>query len=128
MARSCGIPQRTMASYCKGETEPRTTDLVKIARAMRVSLEWLAAGEGPMQENLPISANSAAESPAFNRDALADVIEVVEEWLRRNGRTLPPSKKAEVFTELYEMAIEDSEPRSARTNLRVVERILRLVS
>ena len=53
LARSCGVPQRTMANYCDGEREPKTTDLVRIAQAVSVRIEWLAAGVEPMRLGEP---------------------------------------------------------------------------
>lgn len=40
-ARSCGIPQQTMANYCKGERVPSLEALCRICSTNVVSADWL---------------------------------------------------------------------------------------
>jgi transcriptional regulator with XRE-family HTH domain len=47
LARLCQINQRTMAGYVSGGYEPRASDLLKIAKATNVNVEWLLTGDGP---------------------------------------------------------------------------------
>ncbi|WP_085558248.1 helix-turn-helix domain-containing protein [Azospirillum agricola] len=131
LARICGIPQRTMAGWVAGDREPKISDAAQIATRTGIRLEWLATGVEPMRhgEEVDVAAGALSSQPSqpINRQALMDVIRLVEEWLRRNKRDLSPDKKAEVFTELYEMSIENDTD-SATTDPKIVGRILRLVS
>ena len=49
VSRMCGIPRRTLDNYRVGGSEPRVTDIPKIAQALGVYIEWLVSGEGPMR-------------------------------------------------------------------------------
>ncbi|HQS09519.1 MAG: hypothetical protein B7Y12_01945 [Rhizobiales bacterium 24-66-13] len=46
LSRKTAIPRRTLESYLAGDSEPKASRLVAIARAVDVTIEWLAAGEG----------------------------------------------------------------------------------
>ncbi|MFU2132737.1 LexA family transcriptional regulator [Gallibacterium anatis] len=43
-ARAVGVAQATLARWVKGEADPSRTNLISIAQAANVSLEWLAIG------------------------------------------------------------------------------------
>ncbi|MGA1856959.1 helix-turn-helix domain-containing protein [Azospirillum sp. 11R-A] len=135
LARVCEMPQRTMANYVEGKTEPRASDAVKIAKAAGVRLEWLLAGDGPMRIDEISStvvrfpaARPKETSASLDRHLLEQIISQVEAWLEDNGRVLPPSQKSSVFTELYEMALEDCVEGEATSDPKKVGRILRLVT
>ncbi|MFL7904718.1 helix-turn-helix domain-containing protein [Azospirillum argentinense] len=135
LARACDMPQRTMANYTDGKSEPRASDAVKIARVAGVRLEWLLTGEGAVRADepgsgvvpFPITPWKETAS-ALNRNLLEQVIAQVEEWLENNGRVLPPHQKSAVFTELYEMAMEDCNEGEATSDPKKVGRILRLMT
>lgn len=59
------LSARTLNNYMNGRNEPKTSGLVKIARASGVRLEWLATGEGPMLEGDGVR----TESPIYRVDA-----------------------------------------------------------
>ncbi|MFC2553431.1 MAG: XRE family transcriptional regulator [Rodentibacter sp.] len=48
-ARAVGVVQPSLARWAKGEADPTRTNLVKIAEASGVSLDWLALGVGDME-------------------------------------------------------------------------------
>lgn len=43
-ARAVGVVQPSLVRWVKGEADPTRTNLIKIAQAADVSLEWLALG------------------------------------------------------------------------------------
>lgn len=47
LARSTGIPRRTLETYLSGAAEPKASRLAAIARSAGVSGHWLLTGEGP---------------------------------------------------------------------------------
>ena len=60
------IPYRTLQDYISGKREPGVANLEKIATHMRVSLNWLILGEGPMFMNgYPPPPSSEAEEKGF---------------------------------------------------------------
>lgn len=48
LAEKSGIPYTTLHGYGSGKSEPRASDLVSIAAATGVNLEWLLTGNGEM--------------------------------------------------------------------------------
>lgn len=64
LAEKARIPRRTLENYLSGESEPKVSRLVSIARAANVSLEWLASGVGPMQaDEVSVLVGTHADPP-----------------------------------------------------------------
>ncbi len=107
-ARRCGINEGTLRNIIKSGAWPRTDNLVAIADAANVNIEWLATGRGPKQRGA--SAPAAAAAPTapvtadpINIDQLTVAISAVEEGLSAIRRTLPPSKHAQLIISAYGM-------------------------
>ncbi|MGQ7818793.1 XRE family transcriptional regulator [Metapseudomonas furukawaii] len=49
LARTTGIPRRTLETYLAGKSEVKASRLLEIADAVGVSLDWLIAGRGSPQ-------------------------------------------------------------------------------
>jgi phage repressor protein C with HTH and peptisase S24 domain len=64
LARRAGLSRQMVEKYAGG-SEPSRENLIALARAGGVSLEWLAAGAGPMErgETGGCTANKVAEEP-----------------------------------------------------------------
>lgn len=73
-ARAVGVVQPSLARWVKGEADPTRTNLVKIAEASGVSLDWLALGVGNMDGVAPQSKKSEVNLIASN-DETFSVIE-----------------------------------------------------
>ena len=52
-ARAVGVAQASLARWVKGEADPSRMNLIKIADASGVNLEWLALGVGDMDDTKP---------------------------------------------------------------------------
>lgn len=50
-ARAVGVAQASLVRWVKGEADPSRLNLVKIADAAKVKIEWLATGKGAMDAN-----------------------------------------------------------------------------
>lgn len=87
LARMCGLSESVIRKWRRGESEPTTSDLVAIARAGDVTVEWLATGAEPKRRGMLSKISKA-------RDA------VVLFCQRRS--TVPP----EVLPRLMEEAVE----------------------
>jgi transcriptional regulator with XRE-family HTH domain len=96
-AVKCDISEMTLRRYLLGDTYPPLDTLEKIAEVSGRSLAWLASGE------------DTAKTPAaaVNEDLLVSVLEAVEEYLDQVDCHLPPAKKAQLVTALYDMCVED---------------------
>ena len=73
-ARAVGVVQPSLARWVKGEADPTRTNLVKIAEASGVSLDWLALGVGNMDGVEPQAKKSEVNLIASN-DETFSVIE-----------------------------------------------------
>jgi len=106
LADKSGVSERRIASWLAG-TEPKINALAAVAAAADVSLDWLATGEGP--SSITDVVNLAQPDAPVDMEVLKLVLEMIENWLDDNDRTLAASKKAEVVVMAYEIVMEDIE-------------------
>lgn len=105
LARICEMPQRTMANYVDGKTEPRATDIVKIAKATNVLIEWLLTGVGAVQaDDKPTNHLQSSEVQPLEDEILEAVIEGLELSLQGTRLKLKARQKAKVVSTLYGIA------------------------
>lgn len=97
LSQRSGLSRRTIGAYMSGETDPKRADLVKLAVAGEVSLEWLATGDGDMNS----SRASAAERLSYH-----------SEQLRRDLRVEQP-RTGYVYVPLYEVGAAAGKPGAA---------------
>lgn len=69
LAKLVGVSQRQIAAYENVESQPRERTLMKLARALGTTPEWLATGEGESRIKSRISpADTARKIPVLNED------------------------------------------------------------
>ena len=73
VARQCSIPIRTVTRWLSGHADLKTSDLVKLADALDVSIEWLASGRGEMRRQPPIPPQPAQPAPAPDASQIIDL-------------------------------------------------------
>lgn len=100
-----GIPLRTLANLLDGQ-EMKVGQLVRVAAACQVSLDWLATGRLPVHPVEQIARFEAAtgmheETAPLDQDALESVLVVLDEQLRDAATPLPPAKQAKIVAMLY---------------------------
>ena len=100
--RRCGIGEATLRKYFSG-TLPNSDNLVAIADAGNVNIEWLAAGRGLKQRGTSSIPTVTTTPPAIDELLLARAISAVEEGLRAVGRALPPDKHAKMILAAYNL-------------------------
>nr|DAS94202.1 MAG TPA: Repressor protein CI [Caudoviricetes sp.] len=104
-SRQTGVTLSTITRWRKGEAEPTRTNLIKIAEAAKIRLEWLALGTGaPDQDTKTINTTEspynddyfeeiddfrnikvAAGFGAFNEELEANKTKVEKAWLQARG-------------------------------------------
>ena len=122
-SRRCNIGDSTLRKYLDGAL-PNSINLVAIADAANVNIEWLATGRGPKQRGaaapdvVPAAAPEASPVPV-NIDQLVVAIAAVEEGLSAIRRTLPPSKHAQLIASAYGLLgdLANSDFSAQRNNL-----------
>jgi len=103
-----GVGKSAVFSYEDGNSYPNPESLIKIAELGNVSLDWLITGKGWCSFE---SGGEVRETiPDYKVDNQPEIwfkiIMTVEEFLQGENLTLPPRKKADLCTILYEMFYE----------------------
>ncbi|MDH5677825.1 MAG: helix-turn-helix domain-containing protein, partial [Nitrospinota bacterium] len=74
-SRKCGISNSLMISYLNGKSLPGLENLLKMAAAAQVSVQWLASGLGPVQADAEMLKSGRQREEAARRLAM------VEKWV-----------------------------------------------
>jgi transcriptional regulator with XRE-family HTH domain len=116
-ARIIGVSPSTLRSVLTG-TRPSIDFLLAVAKAFDVSTDWLCGIEGASRQH----------GGQVNMRLLEAAIELVDEWLEHEDRTMDAKKKATVVTQIYQFLVDDAVEGQEPLNKARVHRILRLVA
>lgn len=117
LAREMGVSEGTIRKWAKGASEPRTSELVRLAQLLNVNLLWLATGEGPMRGERVESSRGCA---AVDADALAKALTLVEQV----GPGLPLDRKVKVTAAIYALFVQEGRVLDAQAIRQVVESLV----
>lgn len=84
-ARAVGVAQASLARWVKGEADPSRMNLIKIADASGVNLEWLALGIGNMDEAKPQAVKHDINLQASNDETFIEIEDCREVRLSAGG-------------------------------------------
>lgn len=84
-ARAVGVAQASLARWVKGEADPSRMNLIKIADASGVNLEWLALGIGDMDETKPLAVKHDINLQASNDETFIEIEDCREVRLSAGG-------------------------------------------
>lgn len=84
-ARAVGVAQASLARWVKGEADPSRMNLIKIADASGVNLEWLALGVGDMDETKPLAVKHDINLQASNDETFIEIEDCREVRLSAGG-------------------------------------------
>ncbi|MFG1465362.1 helix-turn-helix domain-containing protein [Xanthobacter sp. DSM 24535] len=128
-AKSIGVSQTAVNQYLNAKQDPKSPVLARISTRYGVSLDWLVFG-GVAAGSQKGEAASPSPRPAapLDVDLLKQALTLVDEWLAKNRRAMPPSKKAEVVSMIYQFAIEDQALGKEPIDTHRVAQFLRLVA
>jgi transcriptional regulator with XRE-family HTH domain len=106
LADKSGLSRRTIGSYMAGDTDPKRADLVALASAGNVTVDWLAVGAGEMHARLAAHAVEQA-APQYGgdyvgEDFLTTVIQAMESALA-GEKSLSPRQKARLISEAVKL-------------------------
>lgn len=102
-ARSSGISESGFRKYLAGKSEPTRPALIAIASEAGVTIDWLAAGEGPMR-----AAKDESQPVRLDRKTLVEAIEIVERALALACRKATVAQRAVLIAMAYEIVLEES--------------------
>jgi len=111
--RRCGIGEATLRKYFSG-TLPNSENLVAMADAGNVNIEWLAAGRGPKlrgaSAHIPMIPQAVAPpASTFHIEDIERVemtIESIEQGLGPRYAAMPVKKRAQLFAAVYDLLLD----------------------
>lgn len=101
-AKECGFSDSLLGAYLRGEKLPGMENLMAMAEAGGVTLDWLATGREP-RTRAEWRAAKAAPAAALDTERLKLAIATVEEGLAATRRVMEPDKKAELVLAVYDL-------------------------
>lgn len=104
-AKECGFSDSLLGAYLRGEKLPGMENLMAMAEAGGVTLDWLAAGREPRTRAELRKALAARGGADPVSDTWRLAVELVQEWQVEQGKLLPPDK----FMRAVELLVELSE-------------------
>lgn len=129
LARKSGIPRRTLGNYLSGRNEPKLSALIALARTGRVSLDWLATGEGQMEQAAETrTAQLTAEPRQKGTDGrlLGRLYEAIQRVHREEGSHLPMAALAEIAAAKHDQIVEaEDDPEERLRMVKLVEVMVR---
>lgn len=120
LTRLTGIKRRTLEDYMTGTSEPKASALYAIAKAAKVSLDWLIAGEGKADKT------ASHVTFALDMEALEAAIALTEEAAESVGAKLTPEKKAYIAAIIYEDIADTPEDQESNVDMTNVVRLVKL--
>ena len=120
LTRLTGIKRRTLEDYMTGTSEPKASALYAIAKAAKVSLDWLIAGEGEADKT------ASHVTFALDMEALEAAIALTEEAAENVGAKLTPEKKAYIAAIIYEDIADTPEDQESNVDMTNVVRLVKL--
>lgn len=120
-AHRCGLSDSVLRKYLAGKSEPGMSALISMARAGKVTIQWLATGEGPMKAEEKEKGGGESEKRAdFDLERLQLAIETIEEALQETGRAMKPNKKAEMVVATYEFFGDEEQEKAKAKVIRLL--------
>jgi phage repressor protein C with HTH and peptisase S24 domain len=101
LARAVGVSDNAIYKWVSGRGQPSMLSMVHLARAARVSIEWLATGHDPSRSEAPVGETHEYIPPVRNparvsisrgsaqSRQIVDYLAFKEEWVRRRLESDP---------------------------------------
>lgn len=117
MSSRLGLGETTWQAYERNINKPGAETLEKVAD-LGFSIDWILTGRGEMR---------GGSGAHVDEQSLNAALELVEDWLVKNRRTMTPARKAQVVSSIYSMAAEAAAEGKPPIEARQVAQILKLV-
>ena len=101
LARKSGLSLRAINKYRCGASDPSRERLVAMARAAGVSVNWLAAGEGPMRAEEVAATPAAKPAESLDLDLLWHTVFDLQETLIDRRLSATPKQMADMVITNY---------------------------
>lgn len=120
MAHRTGLSESVLRKWRSGASDPKRSDLVKVADAAGVSVEWLATG----REDVPGITEDGATytaTPRVDLDQLEEVIAKTRRRFKERGLDLTPESEARVIRLIYEFYTREGKPMDEASLNNIIE-------
>jgi len=112
LAGKVGVTAASINRYEKGRVPKRKDILNRIAELGNVTSEWILKGEGTAAppataEHAPVSYTLLSQD--LDEDALAHVLLLARDWLRRHRDKISPRGEAKLIAKMYRHWLTDKE-------------------
>lgn len=109
LARAIPTTTATVANWMNDKVSvegARADMLFRMSSVLRIRPEWLLYGDEPQQAAVRVSEQSPEVSQPVKLDVLTMAVQLAVEVLDERGKTLPPAKRAEFISTLYDLIDE----------------------
>lgn len=114
LARRCGVSQPSVHGWLSGKAKfLRGENLLRAAAALRVSEEWLATGQGDMEQR-PAGGIGKSQSARPDPTILSATQDFLERAFAALGKKFSLTAEADLFADVYEWVAEDDRPTDQR--------------
>lgn len=114
LARRCGVSQPSVHGWLSGKAKfLRGENLLRAAAALGVSEEWLATGQGAMDQR-PIGGLAKSQSARPDPATLSETQDFLERAFAALGKKFSLVAEADLFADVYEWVAEDDRPADQR--------------
>lgn len=120
LSEKMGVSQSTLKSWCSGSSEPSRSHLLKMSEVTKLSVGWLASGEGS-----PYIRPSASPPPTHvDLDSLEKIIALSRKQSMKKNLILKPEAEARLIRLAYEFYLRQG----GRTDDACLKNLLELAS
>lgn len=110
LSKSLDISTSTAEKWLKGISEPGLSNLCALARNLGVTIQWLAAGEGPMRVNAPAPLPPAANGGGMDVKLLGRLTDGIVRLHKEFGHDLSIVAAVEQAVPLHDEIAAAIEP------------------
>jgi transcriptional regulator with XRE-family HTH domain len=106
LAERIGTTEATISNWLNDKVQMehvKAAVLLRISGSLGVRPEWLLFGEGSRQSEVP---SQSAASQSVKHETLTLALQLAGEVLEEKGLSLPPNKRAEVISLIYDLLEE----------------------
>ncbi len=110
LARACGVSKPSVTNWLNGRTRVlKGASLLAASRKLNVNTDWLAAGRGPMRENV-VNPSGPSQSVRIDPAILAAAFKFLRQSVEASGFEYEPDADPDLLALAYEFLAEQADP------------------
>lgn len=121
VANLTGYSQSVIRKWRSGQSDPTRKALVALARAGKVSISWLATGEGDLEGKEPVPTQPPQPEFELDLENLEEVAAKVLAMLEKHRPDISARAKARIVRLVYEFYMRQGKPMDEASLNNVIE-------